>query len=65
MFIFPEGSFKKGANTVCNFLLHVIEREFNPAKHEIFYLFPVRGHSFSQSDRNFGTYTQKKNLPNQ
>ena len=92
MFLSPEGLHKKGGSSVCNFVLYVIEREFDSKKYskiylfsdacggqnrnymvvrffsslsahlktEIVYLYPVRGHSFNQCDRNFGMYTQKK-----
>lgn len=92
MFYYPEGSVKKGGNTVCNCLFYAIEQELNldyyskiylfsdacggqnrnyndliflslMAKHfqiEIHHLYPVRGHSYCQCDRNFGLYGKKK-----
>lgn len=92
MYPYLEGIAKKGANTVCSFLHHSIQREFDPLVNskiilfsdaasgqnrnytvltfltmlsielnvEIWHVFPVRGHSYCQCDRNFGTYAQKK-----
>ncbi|GBN99006.1 hypothetical protein AVEN_24976-1 [Araneus ventricosus] len=86
-----EGVAKKGANTVCSFLYHVIKMNFDDEKHEriilfsdacsgqnrnymvfhflcmlcrylnvqIVHLFPVRGHSYCQCDRNSGNYSQR------
>jgi len=40
MYLFLEGKFKKGANTVCNFLLDAIERELKLlARYNKIYLF--------------------------
>lgn len=93
MFMFMEGYFKKGANTVCNFVSHSILNEFKSQSYnqififsdacggqnrnycmvgflsllsehlqlEIHHLYPVRGHSYCQCDRNFGLYGKKKN----
>lgn len=33
MFLIPEGLYKKGANTVCNFVYHVIKNELDPEKY--------------------------------
>lgn len=92
IFHFLEGTLKKGANAVCNFVKYVIEKEFQQKHYEkiflysdaaggqnrnylivlflsmlavkyqteIHHLFPVRGHSYSQCDRNFGLYGKKK-----
>lgn len=94
MFFFMEGFYKKGGNTVFNFILHVIVEEFKKKYYDRIFLFldscggqnknynmmillslifqklevpiehlyPVRGHSYSQCDRNFGTYGQKKKM---
>ena len=89
MYHFVEGMSKKGANSVCSFLLDVIRLERGQAK-EIFlfsdacsgqnrnwtmvtflmtvaaefgvtitHVFPVRGHSYCQCDRNFALFSRK------
>lgn len=92
MFYFLEGSLKKGSNTVCNLIQHVIEKELErnhfqkiflysdvdggqnrsyltvlflswlsvKYQTEIVHLYPVRGHTYSVCDRNFGIYCKKK-----
>lgn len=94
MIHFMEGSLKKGANTVCNLVYHVIKKEIELNYYdkiflysdaaggqnrnylsmqffsivsvvlqlEIQHLFPVRGHSYCQCDRNFGLYGSKKKM---
>ena len=89
MYSILEGSTKKGANTVCSFLHHAIQQEFDNSHHkkivlfsgacggqnknytvfaylltlsmqldvDIWHVFPVRGHSCCQCDRNFGMYS--------
>ena len=89
MYHFLEGLSKKGANSVCSFLLDVIQQEKKNAK-EVFlfsdacsgqnrnwtvvaflmavatelsltitHVFPVRGHSYCQCDRNFALYSRQ------
>lgn len=90
MFFYMEGVAKKGANSVCAFLKHAIDRCFDKQRHKkivllsdacggqnrnytvfsfcailaasvhvpVIQVFPVRGHSFSTCDRNFGTYAK-------
>ena len=39
MFLVREIAHKKGANTICNYVLYLIQQLFDPAKHTKIYLF--------------------------